>query len=222
MAFGKIASFLIVATALSAAEFPVVHQHTRKSCSGVLTVNENGVSFAGPKDHAWTWKYQDIQELKLAPDSIYVLTYRDNRLLLGADQGYRFTGKIPADELFYMLKDRLDQRFVAALAAPQTDSWSIAVKHLLRISGSEGTLSFGADSIVYSTAAKGDSRTWRYADIDTITSSGPFQLTVTTFERAVSHYGDRKGFNFQLKEPLSEARYNELWLQIEKQNHKIM
>ena len=42
----------------------------------------------------------------------------------------------------------------------------------------------------------------------------PFQLTITTFERAKTHYGDLKGFNFQLKRPLDEGRYNELWLSL--------
>jgi hypothetical protein len=37
-------------------------------------------------------------------------------------------------------------------------------------------------------------------------------LTITTLE---------KGFNFQLKQPITEARYNQLWLQIEKKNGRI-
>jgi hypothetical protein len=32
-----------------------------------------------------------------------------------------------------------------------------------------------------------------------------------TFERARTHYGNRKGFNFQLKQPLAEERYTQLW-----------
>jgi hypothetical protein len=39
-------------------------------------------------------------------------------------------------------------------------------------------------------------------------------LTITTFERAKTHYGDLKGFNFELKRPLEEDRYNELWLSL--------
>ena len=42
-------------------------------------------------------------------------------------------------------------------------------------------------------------------------SSGPFQLTITTFERAKTHYGNLKGFNFELKQRLEEPRYNDLW-----------
>jgi hypothetical protein len=188
MAFRKIATCLILAAAAHAAQFPV----TYKKHAGVLTVDESGVAYAGPKAQNWSWKFQDIQRLTLAPDRITVLTYEDNRYLLGADRSYEFTGHLPAPELYSLLNGRLDQRFVAAVA--------------------ETTLSFGADAIVWSTPSKDDSRTWRYQDIATISSSGPFDFTITTLE---------KTFHFQLKQPLAEPQYNELWMQIEKKNGRI-
>jgi hypothetical protein len=214
MAFGKTASCLILAAALvSATQFTVRHGHLRKGCAGTMTVDETGVSFTGAKKHAWVWKYEDIQQLRLAPESIHILTYKDSKLRLGKDREYNFTGKIPAGDLYALLKDRMDQRFVAAVGqVPDLPSWSLPVKHLKPIIGSEGTLAFTAEAIVYSTSAKTESRTWRYSDIESIASSGPFQLTITTLE---------KGFNFQLKQPITEARYNQLWLQIEKQNGRI-
>ena len=214
MAFGKTASCLILAAALaSATQFAVRHEHLRKGCAGVMTVDENGVPFTGAKKHAWSWKYEDIQQLRLAPESIYILTYKDSKLRLGEDREYNFTGSIPAGELYALLKDRMDQRFVAAVGqAIGLPTWSLPVKHLRPIVGSEGTLAFGADAIVYSTPARDESRTWRYSDIESIASSGPFQLTITTLE---------KGFNFQLKQPITESRYNDLWLQIEKKNGRI-
>jgi len=214
MAFGKTASCLILAAALaSAAQFAVRHEHLNGGCAGAITVDENGVSFTGAKKHVWSWKYEDIQELRLAPDSIHILTYKDSKLRLGKDREYNFTGKIPAEELYPFLRERMDQRFVAAVGeALGLPTWSVPVKHLRPMVGSEGTLAFGADAIVYSSSAKTESRTWRYSDIESIASSGPFQLTITTLE---------KGFNFQLKQPITEARYNELWLQIEKKNGRI-
>ena len=214
MAFGKTASCLILAAALaSATQFAVRHEHLRKGCAGVMTVDENGVSFTGARKHAWSWKYEDIQELRLSPESIYILTYKDSKLRLGEDRAYTFTGKIPAEELYALLKDRMDQRFVAAVGqAIGLPSWSLPVKHLRPVVGSEGTLEFGADAIVYSTPARGESRTWRYSDIDSIGSSGEFQLTITTLE---------KDFNFQLKQPITDGRYNQLWLQLEKKNGRI-
>ena len=214
MAFCKTASCLILAAALaSATQFTVRHEHLRGGCTGAMTVDENGVRFTGAKKHTWSWKYEDIQQLRLSPERIYILTYKDSKLRLGEDREYNFTGKVPAEELYALLRDRMDQRFVAAVGqAIGLPTWSVSVKHLRPIIGSEGTLNFGAEAIVYSTPAKTESRTWRYSDIESVASSGPFQLTITTLE---------KGFNFQLKQPITESRYNELWLQIEKKNGKI-
>ena len=221
MAFGKTAGCLMLAGALWGADvqFRVRHEHLRKGCAGTMTVTDSGISFTGAKKHAWSWKYGDIQELKLAPDRVRVLTYADRKLRLGADRAFEFTGEVPR-ELLPLWSAKLDQRFVAEVAE-KAEGWTLEAKHLLRVKGSEGTLTFGAGRIAYATAAKDDSRTWRYQDIENISSSGPFQLTVTTFERAKSHYGDRKGFNFQLKQALNEAQYNQLWLDIQKTNGRI-
>jgi hypothetical protein len=221
MAVGKTASGLILACALwgTDMEFQVRHQHLRKGCVGTMKVTSEGIAFAGSKNHAWTWKYADIQELKAAPERISVLTYEDRKLKLGADRAYEFQGEIPSG-VYTLWSAKLDQRFVEA-RAEETGGWSLAAKHLRPVSGSDGILTFGASRIVYATDARDDSRTWRYQDIDTISSSGPFQLTITSFERARALYGDRKGFNFQLKQVLSEAQYNQLWLDIQKANGRI-
>jgi hypothetical protein len=54
--------------------------------------------------------------------------------------------------------------------------------------------------------------TWRYHDIQFISSANPFQLTITTLE---------KQFRFQLKQAITESAYNQLWLEIEKKNGRI-
>lgn len=225
MAICKTATSLIVSAwiAASAAQFPMRHQHLRKGCDGVMTVDDEGVRFEGARGHAWHWKYTDIQELHLEQNRIRILSYEDSKWRLGADREYEFTGKPPYESLFQVWKDIMDQRFVAALPSLANVEGAVAIpaKHLRRASGSEGLLAFGEDSVAYSSSAPGESRTWRYSDIESISSSGPFQLTITTFERARSNYGDRKGFNFQLKQPITEARYNELWLNIERKSGRI-
>jgi hypothetical protein len=203
-------------------EFQVRHDHWRKACRGVLRMDSRGVTFtATDKDkkhpHAWEWAWQDIQQLDLSPRKLRVLTYKDNAWKLGADREYEFyaaAGK-GFDEVYPLLKDRLDQRFVAVLADDQVAPlWKMPVKRLGRIRGSEGVLEVAADRIVYNTSKKDQSRTWRFRDIDNISTSGPFQLTLTTFERSKLEYGSRKGFNFQLKQPLDEKRFNLLWRQL--------
>jgi hypothetical protein len=88
------------------------------------------------------------------------------------------------------------------------------VKHLRRFGGDEGVLQVGPNAVVYKSADQDASRTWRYEDIENISSSGPFQLTITTFERAKTQYGNLKGFNFQLKRRLEDAGYNDLWVRL--------
>jgi len=225
MAIYKAAGGLILAgwIAVNAAQFPMRHEHRRKGCTGVMTVDDTGVGFAGPKGHSWKWNYADIQQLQLEPERIRILSYEGSKWRLGVDREFDFAGTPPYEMLAQIWKDVMDQRFVAALP-PQAEVegvYSIPVKHLKRISGSDGTLAFSDSSIAYAASAPGESRTWRYSDIDSISSSGPYQLTITTFERARTHYGDRKGFNFQLKQPITEARYNEIWLQIERKSGRI-
>jgi hypothetical protein len=200
--------------------------HVRKAGNmGVLEIASSGVSFEEtyrdgkkPKHpHAWRWAWDEIQQLKIEPKKLTVLTYRDNAWKLGADREYEFELRSDRSfqEAYAMLKDRLDQRLVAAIPEPVgSPLWEIPVKHLLRFGGDEGVLQVGEREIVYRSEDRGESRAWRYEDIDNISSSGPFQLSITTFERAKTHYGDRKGFNFQLKQRLEEDRYNDLWLRL--------
>jgi len=199
--------------------------HIKKAGNiGTLTITEAGIAFEEryegkkPKHpHAWRWDYQDIQQLKIAPKSLAVLTYKDNGWKLGADREYQFDliGDKTFEDAYRLLKGRLDQRFVAAIPdRVQNVLWEIPVKHLLRFGGDEGVIQVGQDEIVYTSAKPGESRTWRYQDIDSIGSSGPFQLTITTFERAKLAYGNRKEFNFSLKQRLEEDRYNNLWLRL--------
>ena len=186
---------------------------------GTLTITGAGVSFqeAGNKKHTWQWAYVDIQQLEISPNTLRVLTYKDNKWKVGADREYRFdlTGNETFSDAYAFLKDRLDQRFVAVLPDKAVKpAWEIPVKHLLRFGGSQGVLSFGEDRVVYTADKKEDSRTWRYPDIENVSNNGPYQLTITTYERARSQYGNLKGFNFQLKEKLDDGRYNELWMKV--------
>jgi len=220
---------LAIAPALLAQKelrFEVRHDHLWKNGPGTLVINERGVSFQEltkkqQARHAFELNYQDIQELKLTDGKLTLVTYQDRKWRLGLDKEYEFT-LTPGHSFsgaYTLLKDRLDQRFVAAVADEQTQPlWEIPVKLLGLVTGSEGVLQVGADRIVYKTARKGQSRTWRYGDIENISTSGPFQLTLTTYERAKSHYGNLKGFNFQLKQALEEERFNLLWRRLNKEN----
>ncbi len=214
-------ALLAIALSLAAQQefrYQVRHDHLWKGRAGTLVIGEKAVSFSETgRKHRWSWVYQDIQQLEIAPRTLRVLTYEDNKWKLGADREHRFdlTAEGSFGGAYRLLRDRLDQRLVAALADTEVRAlWEIPVKHLLRLGGSEGALIFGQDRVVFKTTANNESRTWRYADIENVSSTGPFQLTLTTYERALAHYGNLKGFNFQLKQPLDEARYDQLWRRV--------
>jgi hypothetical protein len=199
----------------------VQHDHLRGRGAGVLVAAEAGLSFAetGEKGakHSWMLAWPDIQQLWVGSSEVRILTYADTWWKLGADREYKLQAAQGAtfEPLYRELSDRLDQRLVGAISAASGDPlWQVPAKRRERFGGAEGVLSVGRYSIVFRSPEKDESRTWRLEDIDNVSSSGPFDLTLTTFERSKSDYGNRKSFNFQLKQPLSQSRFNALWRQL--------
>jgi len=207
MAIRQTAIGLVLAAAACAQQFPVRHEHIRKYCTGTLTVDAKGITFESVKHDTLTWAYPDIQQLTLRAKSIHILSYKDSSLKLGRDLRYNFTGTIPSAELYARWSQVLDQRFVAELPEiGDRPGLRFPAKLLDLTKGTESTLIFAADLVGFG------AHTWRYADIQSISSSGPFQLTLTTLQ---------KQLRFQLKQPISESTYNQLWLDIEKKNGRI-
>lgn len=195
---------------------------------GVLTINDKGLGYQQvlpekkqkkkakkpPKAESVQFDYVDIQELWVSLDKLVLVTYKDRKWFLGIDKEFEFflpKGK-SFEDAYALLKDKLDRRFVAAIADAQPGAlWELPVRLLGTIQGSEGILQVGPDRIVYKTDRPRHSRTWRYQDLENVSTSDRYQLTLTTYERAKSHYGNMKGFNFQLKQPLDEKRFELLW-----------
>lgn len=195
----------------------VRHDHLRGHGTGTLAATDAGLSFneTGEKaKHQWTLAWQDIQQLWISAKTVRVLSYADTWWKLGADREYELEAAPQSTftPLYAALKVKLDQRLVAALAdAPPELLSRTPAKLRERFGGPEGMLIISPDRIVFESQDKGKSRTWRLADIENVSSSGPFDLTVTTFERSSGNYGDRRAFTFQLKQAIGERQYNELW-----------
>ncbi|HYM09475.1 MAG TPA: hypothetical protein VEU62_02015 [Bryobacterales bacterium] len=221
-AFAMSLMMSVAATAAGPLTLEARHEHWRGFCAGKLTVDDSGVAFESAKKegHNWRWGWLDIQQLQLLDNGeLSLLTYKDNKWRLGADREFHFrlADQRAEAQAGALLGRKLERRFVlGAAAAPENVLWELPVKHLRRVSGTEGTLLAAEDRIVYKADRPGDSRTWYWQDIESISASGPYQLTITSFERARAHYGDRKGFNFELKLPLAEDRYNDLWRRVER------
>ncbi len=177
--------------------------------NGLLTIDETGINYESRHaDRTRHWKYTDIQELRIEPGRLHVLTYEDRRWRLNTDRAFDFT--LPVDADWRAIRDavapHLDRRLVVAKAdPPQKTLHTFAAKHKHALgNGCQGTLSFTAESVIYDTKDPGHSRTWTYADIESVATSGPYSLTLNT-------YPEHKAFDFQLQEPMNEAVYNEIW-----------
>ena len=223
-----VALLAVVPAGAAELTYEVRHHRAMKNHEGVLTISENGVAYQQvvpekkrkanpkkpPKLESVQFDYQDIQELWVSSDSLRLVTYKDRKWLLGVDKEFDFflpKGK-SFDSAYAMLKDKLDRRFVAAVADAQPAVlWQLPVKLMGVLQGSEGVLQVGQDRIVYKTDRPHQSRTWRYQDIENVSTSDRYQLTFTTYEHAKTHYGSMKGFNFQLKQPLDDKRFEMLW-----------
>jgi hypothetical protein len=213
----SIIAFALVVGSASAQPFALAarHRHLHGAAAGTLTFTEAGLRFdesGKHESHSRSWEYKDIQVLELSPTEIHVRTYEDVRWQLGRDLAYTFD-RIAAGEtpkLYPFLSSHLDQRFIArlpeAMAAP---FWQASAKLLHRTRGVNGDLKFGTDRIVFEGAGEHASRTWRYTDVQNLSSSGPFDLSLTSLD------GETR---FQLKHALPEDRYNDLWRRIMEAN----
>jgi hypothetical protein len=215
---------LLVCSTLQAQEvsFPVRHScllRLLRHRTGKLIFGETGIEYrTKAKGDARTWKYEDIQQLGLlSPKELTIITYEDSKWKLGKDLFYRFkitNGKItPA--LCSQLQAKLKRPVVSALIPPDiAPKFTIPVKHLRGFSGTQGMLAIGDQYIIYKTAVPKDSRIWRYQDISSVGTTGPFQLRLTSMDRAENESGGERNFVFSLKERLAPEAYDFIWWKI--------
>lgn len=212
---------MLVCSALQAQEvrFPVLHNRLLRDRTGELIFGETGVEYRTKnKKDARTWKYEDIQQLGLlSPKELTIITYEDSRWKLGKDLFYRF--KITSGEitpaLWTQLQARLKRPVVSALIPPDiAPKFTIPVKHLRGFGGTQGMLEIGDEYIVYKTAIPKDSRIWRYQDISSVGTTGPYQMRLTSMDRTDNESGGERNFVFSLKERLAPEAYDFIWWKI--------
>ena len=212
---------LVLSSTLQAQEvrFPVRHDRMLWDRTGELIFGETGIEYRTKnKGDARTWKYEDIQQLGLlSPKELTILTYEDSKWKLGKDLFYRF--KITSGEMTPALWTRLQaklKRPVVSALIPQdiAPKFTIPVKHLRGFGGTQGMLEIGDEYILYKTAVPKDSRIWRYEDISSVGTTGPYQVRLTSMDRAENESGSERNFVFSLKERLAPKAYDFIWWKI--------
>jgi len=214
-------AFLLMSSALQAQEarFKVEHKRLFRNRTGELIFNELGIEYRTRQlSDARTWKYEDIQQLGLlGPKEITILSYEDSKWKFNKDLFYRF--EIKSGELtpafWAQLQAKLKRPVISALIPPGlTPKFTVPVKHLLGFGGTQGILMISDDYLVYKTDSPTDSRIWRYQDISSVGTTGPYQLRLTSMDRADNEIGGERNFVFSLKERLSRETYDFIWWKI--------
>jgi hypothetical protein len=197
-----IAAFTVTA---SATELTVGHAHLRRNRPGVLTVDADGIRYVESvkkKPHTFRWAWDSIQKVALSSERIEITGYRDRKWLAGMDERETFSGT-GLEVLYSTLRQHLPRRLVPELARTDFEvQASFPAKKQDGFGGSEGVLLLGRDRLVFRSDARRGSHTWILEEVDNISSSDPLQLTVSSLGAE---------YRLQLKKPLPETVYNELW-----------
>src|SRR5262249_46377416 len=73
-------------------ELPVEHRHTFRNCRGTLLIAPDRVEYkTANKEDARSWSYTDLRQIKIdLPTSIELVSYEDQKLILGRDRVFKF------------------------------------------------------------------------------------------------------------------------------------
>jgi hypothetical protein len=200
---------LSAAAAGTAQTFEVEHEHRLRNCKGKLVFGDTAVDFISEKkEHSRSWKYEDIQQLGLDSKRVAILTYDRRKIELGADRSFTFkllSGTI-SNQFREEMEKRLERPLVSSVLPEQIKvKFSIPARHRLLISSTQGVLEFGDECVIYRSEKPVDSRIWRYKELDSIGSTGSFQLRIGALE---------KDYVFDLKRLLLPEEYDFIWLKV--------
>lgn len=197
-------------------EFSVEHQHTLQDCRGTLTITADKIEYQTVhKEDVRVWRYLEIRQIQvISPTKLEITSYEDQKRMLGRDRIFTFKlldGQIsPQISALFIEKTRYPVATSVMPVTAESPKFELAVKHLHTFGGCEGMLKIYADRVVYQSADKTEnSRYWRWSDIQSISRSGAYQFSVSSFEQQFG--GPTKTFNFELKERMDEAVYDYLW-----------
>ncbi len=215
--------FLLLTTGIALADtsLDVIH---KKSLwfdqEGSIRIDASGISFHPTgKDETRSWDYQDIQFFdRLSLTEFRLLTYEDVAWRLGQDRRYHFeiTSGEFSNELFAEVVERMGRPVTdRVVTRPGSAEQELPVKHLTRFGGSEGTLFFTPERIVYAADTQKDSRQWLLTrDVQSVWSVDRYRLEIHVYEDNPGEFRQARVYKFALKQPLNAQFYRQLKLKL--------
>jgi hypothetical protein len=176
-----------------------------KAATGTLILNDRGIEFRSVDMRAsHVWPYIEVKTFTITSNRLLIIDYEDNGHHLPGGRRFRFeiNTLVPAS-----IAAELAQRVVKPAENGNPDPRSpadltIPARHGTRFGSTNGTLRFLDEGIDYLTSGGRDSRSWRWADIQTLANPTPYQLRVG---------GYLETYEFDLKQPMSRELFERLW-----------
>ena len=178
---------------------PARLHHTAGTASGDLILSDTGVEFRSTAAYSQHWPFAEIRTLDIEPRRLFLTGYQSRGRLRPGTRQFRF-------DLESDMPPRVAAEMIERVGKPVRNGdpeseaesiTTIAAFHRIRFGGSNGILRFRKEGIDYLT--KGDDRrSWRWADIQTLSDLDPYHFVV---------YGYREVYSFELKSPLPSDLY---------------
>lgn len=179
------------------------HRLLKKDVPGSLVLDDAGVEFRSPK-YNQRWAYVDIHSFDLSARELTLDSYQNRPWHAPGEQRYQFILSEPMPpEIAAKLTERVGKPVRNGIPLPSAAVLTeIPAHRRIWSGGSNGTLRLKDTGIDYVTENGRDSRTWRWADVQTIANPNPYELRVT---------GYRETVEFDLKQPLPRVVFEQMW-----------
>lgn len=194
------------ATAAARWESPArLHRSLDFRDRGILVIDAGGVQFRPTKGHRLSWTFEEIHTAYVAPHRLTIKSWSNRSLHLPGEREYRFdlTEVVPAVIAASLARaiGRPSQNAIPDADADAPAIASIPARHRTLTRGTNGVLRFRRDGIDYVTASSGDSRSWRWADLQTLSNPDPYHLFI---------FGYRDTYTFDLKKALPRGLFDRM------------
>jgi len=182
---------------------PAKLKRTLGSTSGTLVIDAATVEFRPAKGDSRRWPIAEIKTLDFYPRRLLLTGYeRRGGLRLGT-RSFRFDlGESMPASVATVLAVRVGKP--TRNRNPETNApafGTVSAHHSTPRGGSNGTLRLRDEGVDYVTQRTNDSRSWRWADIQTVSNLDPYHLVLS---------GYLETYSFDLKQPLPREQYDRL------------
>ncbi len=179
-------------------------KHLITKTRGMLMINDQGVEFRPNKGSPLRWSYVEIQSFHVRSHHLDLESYENRSWHLHGDRAFHFKLKsaVPPGVATEFSR-RVGKPAIDAVPSPDAHAFAaLPARHRTFGGGTNGVLRFRQGGIDYVTTSGRGSRSWRWADIETIAHPDPYHFCVQ---------GYRETFEFELKKPMSRKLFDRLW-----------